>query len=248
VFSRKLQIGIPMEKIPLLITSAINVSAPGTTLADPSERLELTLKAIKRWLENASIDSIVVVDGSGYDYSQQLQELALDSKKHVEFLCFQNDIEKVRSKGKGYGEGEIVLHALTHSKILSTARCFAKCTGKLYVRNYGKCLAAFDGKFMCGVYGHNRVRSLDTRFYLSSRDFWLTHFSDAHLQVDDPNGFYIEHSYFDRLQKSAVKGFTLPVPPLIEGRSGSDNIEYRIPSLYRRFVRRIRFYIFNKFY
>jgi hypothetical protein len=237
-----------MRRIPLLITSAIQVAAPGTKLADPAERLELTLKGIELWLKNTAIDSMVVVDGSGFDYSRQLRELRLDSKKEIEFLCFQNNVALVKLKGKGYGEGEIVLHALTHSRILSSARYFAKCTAKLYVKNYGKCLAAFDNKFMCGVYGHNRIRCLDTRFYLASRDFWLEHFSQAHLQVDDPKGYYLEHSYLDRLRYDRVKGFTLPVPPLIEGRSGSDNVEYPAPSLYRRLVHRVRFYIFSKIY
>jgi len=237
-----------MTPIPLLITSAINVTAPGTKLADPAERLDLTLKGIKRWLHDPAVHSLVAVDGSAFDYSAQLMELNRDARKHIEFLSFQNNIERVRLQGKGYGEGEIVLHALTHSTILSSAPCFAKCTAKLYVRNYAKCLAAFNGKFMCGIYGRNTIRCLDTRFYLASRDFWMKYFSRAHLQVDDPKGYYIEHSYLDRLRENGIRRFTLPVPPLIEGRSGSDNIEYPAPSLYRRLAHRLRFYIFNKIY
>jgi hypothetical protein len=237
-----------MKPVPLLITSAINVTAPGTKLDDPSERLALTLVGIERWLQDDSVPALVIVDGSGFDYSSQLQELNYASPKHIEFLSFQNNRELVRSKGKGYGEGEIVLHALTHSKTLASAPCFAKSTAKLYVANYRKCLAAFNGEFMCGIYGKNRIRCLDARFYLSSRDFWLRHFSRAHFQVDDSNGYYIEHSYLDRLRENGIKSFTLPVPPLIEGRSGSDNIEYPAPSLYRRLTHRARFYVFNKIY
>lgn len=237
-----------MQRIPLLITSAIHVSAPGTKLADPGERLDLTLKGIERWLRTPAVDSLVVVDGSGFDYSSQLAELSRGSQKNVEFLAFRNNAGLVRVKGKGYGEGEIVLHALTHSKTLSEAPVFAKCTAKLYVRNYAKCLAVFNGKFMCGIYGKNSIRCLDTRFYISSREFWLKHFADAHFRVDDPHGYYIEHSYLDRLRENGARGFTLPVPPLIEGRSGSDNIEYPMPSLYRRVTHRVRFFIFNKIY
>lgn len=237
-----------MQSIPLLITSAIHVSAPGTKLADPAERLELTLKGIERWLRSPAVHSLVVVDGSGCDYSEQVQELNRSAGKNVEFVTFQNNTDLVRVKGKGYGEGEIVLHALTHSKTLAAAQFFAKCTAKLYVRNYAKCLAVFNGKFMCGVYGKNSIRCLDTRFYVSSREFWLKYFADAHFRVDDPHGYYIEHSYLDRLRENGVRGFTSPVPPLIEGRSGSDNIEYPMLSLYRRATRRVRFFIFNKIY
>jgi hypothetical protein len=237
-----------MKPIPVLITSAINVTAPGTKLADPAERLALTLKGIDRWLQNPAVQALVVVDGSGFDYSAQLHELNRGTRKDIEFLQFQNNAELVRLQGKGYGEGEIVLHALTHSQTLASAPCFAKCTAKLYVTNYRKCLAAFDGKFMCGIYGKNHIRCLDTRFYLCSRDFWWQHFSRAHFQVNDPQGYYIENSYLDRLRENGIRRFTLPVPPLIEGRSGSDNIEYPAPSLYRRLVLRVRFYVFNKIY
>ena len=152
-------------------------------------------------------------------------------------------------KGKGYRRGRDCLHALTHSKILSAAQCFAKCTAKLYVRNYAKCLAAFNGKFMCGVYGKNSIRCLDTRFYLSSREFLAQAFFARRIfRSMIPKGYYIEHSYLDRLRENGIKGFTLPVPPLIEGRSGSDNIEYPAPSLYRRLAHRVSFYIFNKIY
>ncbi len=237
-----------MQSIPLLITSAINVSAPGTKLADPAERLALTLRGIERWLRTPTIESLVIVDGSGVDYSSQLDELNRSTQKHLEFLAFQNNAELVRVKGKGYGEGEIVLHALKHSRTLSSADAFAKCTAKLYVRNYAKCLRAFNGRFACGVYGKNSIRCLDTRFYISSREFWLKHFSQDHLRVDDPHGYYIEHSYLDRLRENKIGGFTLPIPPWIEGRSGSDNIEYTVPNLYRRAVRRVRFFVFSKIY
>ena len=237
-----------MKPIPVLITSAIDAAAPGTKLADPAERLALTLKGIERWLQNAAVQELVVVDGSGFDYSSQLRDLNLTFRKNIEFLSFQNNAERVRLRGKGYGEGEIVLYALTHSKTLAIAPCFAKCTGKLYVRNYRKCLAAFNGRFMSGIYGKNRIRCLDTRFYLSSRIFWMQYLSRAHFESDDPKGYYIENSYLDRLRENGIKGFTLPVPPLIEGRSGSDNIEYPAPSLYRRIVLRVRFFVFNKIY
>jgi hypothetical protein len=239
---------IQMQSIPLLITSAIHVSAPGTKLDDPNERLELTLKGIERWLAMPSVHSLVIVDGSGFDYSAQVSELNRVAEKQVEFLAFRNNAERVRVQGKGYGEGEIVLHALKHSETLMKAKFFAKCTAKLYVRNYARCLAVFNSKFMCGVYGKNSIRCLDTRFYISSREFWLKYFADAHVRVDDPRGYYIEHSYLDRLRENGIRGFTLPVPPLIEGRSGSDNIEYTVPSLYRRAARRVRFFVFNKIY
>jgi hypothetical protein len=239
-----------MNRLPLLISTAIRVSADSSTkMLDPERRLAATLWGIEQWVKEPAVQSIVIADGSGFDYSSQVAELSRGSGKEVEFLSFQNNAELTRSKGKGFGEGEIVHHALTHSKVLTQAPHFAKCTGKLYVRNYRKCLAAYHGsEFMSGVYGRNRIGCLDTRLYFASRDFWLKHLAQAHFQVNDPEGYYLEHSYLDSLRKIGLRGFTLPLMPIVVGRSGSEDVEYEVPSLYKRAVRRVRFYIFSKIY
>jgi hypothetical protein len=236
------------QKLPLLVTSAIRVSAPLTQLVDPQERLAATLHALKQWTENAAVESIVVTDGSGFDYSTQVQALARSSGKEIEFLCCQNNEALTSAKGKGYGEGEIVLHALTHSRILVTSKFFAKCTGKLYVRNYHRCLAAFDNEFQCAVHGKRGIEALDTRLYFASREFWLRHLSDAHLRVDDSTGYFLEHSYLDRFREIKLRGFTLPIPPIVVGRSGSGNVEYAPMGFYHYLSRRLRFSIFRRIY
>jgi hypothetical protein len=239
-----------MNKLPLLISTAIRVSAENTTkMLDPEARLRATLWGIEQWLKEPAVDSIVIVDGSDVDYSEQVNARAQGRDKEIEFVRFQNNIELTRTRGKGYGEGEIVLYALTHSKILERTSHFAKCTGKLYVRNYGQCLAAYRGsEFMCGVYGRNRIRCLDTRFYFGSRNFYLEHLATAHLRVDDSKGYFLEYSYLDRLREHGLKGFTLPVMPIVVGRSGSDDREYEVPAFYQRLVRGVRHYVFNKIY
>jgi hypothetical protein len=238
-----------MNKLPLLISTAIRVSADDTKMLDPEARLRSTLWGIEQWVKEPAVDTLVIADGSDFDYSDRVRELAESSTKEIEFVHFQNNIELTRSRGKGYGEGEIVLYALTHSRILSNASHFAKCTGKLYVRNYPQCLAAYRGsEFMCGVYGRNRIRCLDTRLYFASRNFYLQHLATAHLQVDDPKGYFLEHSYLDRLREHGLKGFTLPVMPIVVGRSGSGDREYEVPGFYKRLVRSVRHYVFNKIY
>jgi len=244
----KSEITAEMNSLPLLVSTAIRVSADTTTkMLDPEARLNATLWGIEQWLKEAAVESIVIVDGSGFDYSSRVDELSRGSGKQSEFLCFQNNAELTRSKGKGFGEGEIVQYALTHSRILTRTPYFAKCTGKLYVRNYRKCLAAYRGsEFMSGVYGRNRIHCLDTRLYFASRDFWLKHLAQAHFRVNDPQGYFLEHSYLDRLREIGLRSFTLPLVPIVVGRSGSDDVEYEVPNLYKRTVRRVRLYIFNK--
>jgi hypothetical protein len=236
------------NKLPLLITTCIEVSASGVKLADPAERLALTLEAIAKWLTEPAIQSLVITDGSDYDFSEQVQELNRGPAKDVEFLRFRNDLARVKAQGKGFGEGEIVRYALTNSRILQASEYFAKCTGKLYVQNYAKCLDAFDNDFQCAVNGKREIESLDLRLYFASRRFWLANLGNAHERVNDPARYFLEHSYLDRFREIGHRGLTLAVPPIVVGRSGSDNIQYRPMSLYKYLSRRLRYAIFRRIY
>lgn len=235
------------NKLPLLITTCIEVSATGVELADSRERLALTLQAIANWLSIPAVESLVITDGSDYDFSQQVNELNR-AAKDVEFLRFRNNVARVRAQGKGFGEGEIVRYALTNSRILQGSEYFAKCTGKLYVQNYARCLAAFDNEFQCAVNGKHEIESLDLRLYFASRKFWLTNLANAHERVNDPARYFLEHSYLERFREIGFRGFTLTVPPIVVGRSGSDNIQYRPMSLYKYLSRRLRYSIFRRIY
>jgi hypothetical protein len=236
------------NKLPLLITSCITPSATAVKLSDPTERLALTLDAIGLWLKNPAVESMVIVDGSDYDFSAQIEQLNQGAGKPAEFLRFRNNEARVRTQGKGYGEGEIVLHALKHSHTLKASPYFAKSTGKLYVRNYARCLAAFNNEFQCAVKGKYRIESLDLRLYFASREFWLKNLADAHFRVDDPSGYFLEYTYLDRLREIGARGITLTIPPIVTGRSGSDNLHYRPMSPYKYLSRRLRYSIFRRIY
>ena len=236
------------QRIPLLITTAIEVTAPFTKMSDPEQRLAYTLRAFEQWMKVAAVDTIVVADGSNFDYEDRLQELSKNSGKQIAFLRFRADETRTRAQGKGYAEGEIVRHALTHSRFLQQSAFFAKCTGKLWVENYDRCLAAFHGEFQCAVNGKRTIEVLDTRLYFANREFWLQELGDAHLRVDDAKGYFLEHSYLDRLREIGYRGATLSVPPIVRGRSGSGDFDFPRMSPYRYLSRRLRYSIFRRIY
>jgi hypothetical protein len=235
-------------KIPLLITTAIEVTASLTKMSDPQQRRAATLHAFQQWLQVPEVDEIVVADGSDVDFENELLRLSDGCGKRVEFLRFRADEQRTRTQGKGYAEGEIVRHALAQSKILSASAYFAKCTGKLWVENYADCLRAYQGDFQCAVNGKWEIETLDTRIYFASREFWLAQLSDAHLRVDDERGYFLEHSYLDRLREIGYRGVTLPVPPIVRGRSGSGDFDYPRMSTYRYLSRRLRYAVFRRIY
>lgn len=207
--------------IPVLLTSAVRVSARHTTLQDADERLRLTLDSIDLWRRTPGVTAVVVCDGSGVDLSIHLPPTAHDMAP-VECLAFQNDAELVRRKGKGFGEGQIVAHALRNSVHLSHAEVWGKCTGKLWVQNFSDCLKGYRGPVAFDIRGTFAVRSVDSRFYLVDAAFYRQHLARAHEQVDDDHGWYLEHSLLQALGGLTLQRYVMVPPPCVVGVSGSD--------------------------
>lgn len=213
-------------RIPVLITCAINASAGMTRMDDPKVRLAATLAAISQWLQQKSPPDLVVCDGSGFDFSREVEHLAKGKNARIEFLCFDNGSEAVRDRGKGYGEGEIVGYALETSNLLSQAPAFAKCTGKLWVENFGACIAGFNGVVALDFNGWIKPRFVDTRFYIVSKAFYVEHLSGAHRTTDEDGGFYLEHAFLHAMHGTARSRYAMRPTPRIRGISGSMGSTY----------------------
>lgn len=217
------------DTVPLLITSAVDIAAGRTALSDPALRLQKTLDSIARWRRSPGVGRVVVCDGSGVDLSPHVPA-ADDPRAGVpcEFLHFRNSQDQVRALGKGYGEGEIVHHALAHSPTLRDSPRFAKCTGKLWVANAGSCIRFAARRPVAFDYGGVfRAVHLDTRFYIADTDVFHRHLLDAHLAVDEDQGHYLEHAYRDALRGFKLSEIAMFPTPRIEGTSGSMNLDYR---------------------
>lgn len=207
----------------LLITSAINPSAPFTSVQDPTVRLKSTIEALKRWgnqLEH--LNGITVCDGSGFDLTPHIQDAGVPCTA----LAFKNEVEKVDLFGKGFGEGQIVKYALSKCPELAGSDVFVKCTGKLWVDNFAKILRRFNGSACFDYIGGLRPRRLDTRFYIVSRRFFERRLADAYLNVDDRGGKYLEDVYFDQFRDLRLIDYAMTPVPRVRGLSGSMGIEY----------------------
>jgi len=214
---------LPVQDVPLLITSAINVEAPNTKLSDSGERLLHTLAALGQWLALGAFKRIVVCDGSNFDLTSHMQDLKQDANTDVTFeaLHFQNDAALVKKLGKGFGEGQIVDHALAHSHILATTMSFAKCTSKLWATNAAACLRRYNGTAALNLAGGFTPVNVDTRFYICSKTFYRTHLQDCHQRVDESHGIYLEHRFFEAIQSTRIYRNAISPTPVIAGISGS---------------------------
>lgn len=215
-----------------LITSAVNVSSNNTKMVDSNARAEHTLHTINTLKNSISNVNVVVCDGSNFDFSKFVNH-------DVECLSFQNDINKVRKFGKGYGEGEIVQYAINNSQYIKHSPFFAKCTGKLNVQNLRRCLKAFNGN---AGFDYKRGKNdffIDTRFYIVDKDFFKQYLLRSYLLVNEGDGFYLEHAYYDALHKLRAIDYIISWPPFLTGWSGSMGVQYK-PNKIKHIARIIR--------
>ena len=173
-------------QIPILLTSSVIAHDKGVRLQDPGERERLALESIQAWRRIAPLNPLVLCDGSGFDF--QTHVTTLPGSGPVECLHFQNDVQRVQLQGRGYGEGEIVRHALEHSRLIQAANCFAKCTSKLWVQNFAACMQAWNGRLLMKAVFNNvfslrkpaTLAYIDTRFYAMDVVTYCQHFLHAH--------------------------------------------------------------------
>jgi hypothetical protein len=217
---------------PVLLTSSVVVTDFSGKLNDPDLRIKHTIESISQWISFDSNVRLVICDGSNFDFTSRLQ--ALFPSAQIECLAFQNDREQVKKHGKGYGEGEIIQYALTHSKFLQGADAFIKCTAKLWVLNIKDCINQWNGQFICSAHFSNvfslkqiNLQFIDTRFYVSTKKFYLEYLSTAHVNLGDVPGRSIEDAFLDVIRQHDMKHILLRSPPIICGVGGGSGKYYK---------------------
>jgi len=230
-----------IQEIPILITSALKPSAKYTALQDFELRLDATIKALNSFIA-IGVKHIVICDGSGVNLGPFLMKRVPENDATIEILYFTNDVDKVWLQGKGYGEGEIIDFALENSLLLKRFDYFAKCTGKLWVANYRRIVKNFNGVFVSNYIGRFSPSSLDTRFYIVEKNFYLSYLRDAFKETDDDNGNYLECVFFQRITKSGFKHWISTPYIRIFGLSGSSG-NVTMPSRMNCILRTVRNYV-----
>lgn len=226
--------------LPVLITSAINVSAKKTILSDADQRLRKTIAAINHWRKTPLVTTVIVCDGSGFDLSGHVRtHNERGAQAPCEFLSFNNDQAKVLALGKGYGEGEIVKYAMENSRVLRESHAFAKCTAKLWLSNFPDCVSHFRSKAVFDYGGRFHPVYLDTRFYLTEIEFFRAHLINAYQKVDEEQGYNLEHAYRDALSGFKLSEIAMYPTPRVFGTSGSMNKEY-LPHPFKSVLRDTR--------
>jgi hypothetical protein len=216
---------------PLLLTSSLIPTDLSGNLNDPSMRMMHTIESISEWLKIDPHIQIVICDGSGFDFSETVK--VNFPSANIEFIFFNNDVDQIKKHGKGYGEGEIIRYAIEHSRLMKESEVFIKCTAKLWVANFKQCLLQWNKQFICGAYFANvfsykktALQFIDTRFYITRKDFYVQHFSAVHIQLGN-TAQSIEDAFLDVIQNKKIKHILFRTPPVICGVGGGSGKYYK---------------------
>jgi hypothetical protein len=238
-------------RIPILLTSSVIAYDTGVALSDTQERTHLALESVAQWLAIAPKSPIVLCDGSNFDFAPQVAQQFPNA--NIECLAFENPQDLVRQHGRGYGEGEIVRHAITHSQRIKEAGCFAKCSSKLWVDNYHDCIAAWNANLLCkavfldafSLTRPTRLAYVDTRFYVASVQTYVQHFVVAHHNIHKENGHGLEECFRDALVGDRLDHCLFTVQPVISGVGGGTGTSYKNSTL-RRLKESLRLWLVSK--
>ena len=233
------------QKIPILLTSSVIAYDNGVALKDTNARIDLAIESVMQWHRIDPDLPLVLCDGSNYDFTSRVKECLPSAL--VECLRFENDQDKVRLLGRGYGEGEIVRYAIRNSKFIKSAGNFAKCTSKLWVDNYPECAQAWNGNLLLkGVFENvfsmnKRVKFsyIDTRFYICSTSTYESLFIDAHLGVRKKKGHGLEDCFHEIVTSQSLRNCLFLTPPIICGVGGGTGKHYK-HSVKRKIKEKIR--------
>jgi hypothetical protein len=231
---------------PVLLTSSVIAHDPGVRLQNPKERERLAMESVRHWLAISPHTPLVLCDGSNFDFRPLVE--SLPNAHQIECLSFQNDIAAIQQYGRGYGEGEIVRHAIEHSDLIRSAGCFAKCTSKLWVDNFAQCLQQWNGSLLLkGVFKNTftpwkptTLAYIDTRFYITSIGMYTQMFLNAHKNIHAEQGQSLEECFKDIFLKENLQACLLFPPPVISGVGGGTGTYYK-NSTWRKIKDRVRY-------
>ncbi|MGI4848037.1 MAG: hypothetical protein ACRYGK_07875 [Janthinobacterium lividum] len=210
----------------LLVTSAIAPpqGMPFLTLTDPGRRLLATRAALYRWADCGLVERIVICDATGVaPLKRDDLELFAAAGVAVEQIVFEQDARLVATRGKGFGEGTVINHALDHSELLDIDERFFKITGKLFCVNFADIVitAKPTDCLFWNLHYQGAVRELiDTRFFHCSRDYWYDQLAEAYRLADDRYSEPVEKAVYPIISGNCKSAYTNRA--LLSGRVGGD--------------------------
>lgn len=226
----------------LIITGCINPNSnvPVLSVKDGDLRRRQYIDSIRFYIEKTNFENIVFCENSGAQKDDSLEKTAKKNGKKFEWLSFSGDVDKAITKGKGFGEIEIINYAIAHSKLLSEKKLIFKVTGRLIIKNVNWFIRL--GKPSVNYFMGREDAFVDTRCYCISRETFEKYFSQSGERVDDTHGVFLEHVFYKIISEENVEYRLFPIEPEFSGVSGSKGYSYDSPH-YKNVTKSIIAYI-----
>lgn len=178
---------------PVLVTTALAPPAgiPNLAMTD-SARRTLSTRSALYFLAMQGVSNIVVADATNQTpVPAEEARLFADMGVHLEQIAYAQDAAEVVRRGKGYGEGALIRHALDQSRLLAAHESFFKLSSKVVCRNLAQigAMAAASGArslfWRWADPGALFRPAVDARFYLTSKAFAAQVLVPSYLASDD---------------------------------------------------------------
>jgi hypothetical protein len=216
---------------PVLVTTAVAPPAgiPHLAMTNPARRLLATRSALY-YLAMQGVTEIVVADATNQTpIPPEEARLFADMGVRLEQIAYAQDVEEVVRRGKGYGEGALMRHALDQSQILAAHDRFFKLSSKVVCRNLpqiGQMAGEMGARNLFWRWADPGALfrpAIDARFYLTAKEFALQVLVPSYLASDD--GVKAAEGYmYDNIARNLRAATSLR--PRISGFCGGADAPY----------------------
>lgn len=215
----------------VLITTAIAPpeNIPYLAMTNVATRLLTTKAAIFFWAASG-VKNIVIVDATNQLVLSESEVSSLSQMNvNVEQMAYQQDDALIKVKGKGYAEGSLILYAVQNSSVLSRAKEFFKCTGKVYCRNFAQLQNVIKNQGLSSVFWMESTQGpnpamIDMRFFYTTKAFFEEVLIHGYMEASDNEQNFVESSCARLVQAQCKSGNLLR--PLLSGFSGGLGRQY----------------------
>ena len=213
----------------ILLTGTIDPSVFNntmTTLTDAETRLIQYNKAIKWWINKSPFDNVIFIENSGYKFdSNYFSSIAKSKRKNFEFIHGTPYLNETLQQGKSFGEIMLINEALEQSELLKSCDTFYKCTGRLIIKNINSVMK-LNYKSNNVFLGIPSDKWIVTWFFSVEKMFYRDVLQDSYKYVDDKNGVFMEHVYYQKLLFERDRIDSFKVYPNVVGISAGTNSKY----------------------
>ncbi|TFC41086.1 MULTISPECIES: hypothetical protein [Cryobacterium] len=198
-------------------------------LIDPERRREQYRSAIAKWVELSEDMDLqpFIVENSGEDLPRLVRSAVGHRAHRMRHLAVSPPLPSVVSMGKGAAEAQMLNAAIQSLGSGNELEMVFKCTGRLFVRNFDRCVsqAPVQQRTLIADIPRKNFSWIDSRFFGASLGVWKSELRDVGVSSNDREGINYEHELATSVNNSAasdnvaVQNFR--EKPWVVGQSGT---------------------------